>query len=234
MAKRNQPPKWQDVRRTLASKSQRELLNLIRDLYAQYPEVKNFINARLVASMANLKPYQKAIQEALYPDIIHGEDLDLERGQKAICDYQKATNDPMGTLDLMLHYVECGTSYATTYGYGDEEFFESLDEMFTQAVKMIKQSEQTVIDKFRHLKNSAPRIIGVSEGLRAKSTNMRHHSSSNLNPFPFSRRNRYEPKDHTRFPPPTHVFGLGGLCQPGRGLESAKPGNLHHPLSQAL
>ena len=148
MPKRTQTPKWQDVRRTLASKSQRELLNLILDLYAQYPEVKDFINARYVVSTANLKPYQKVVQEALYPDVIHGEDLDLERGQKAIRDYQKATNDPIGTLDLMLHYVECGTSFATTYSYGDEEFFESLDEMFTQAVKTLKQNEQKVIVKF--------------------------------------------------------------------------------------
>ena len=125
MPKRQQIPKWQNIRRTLASKSQRELLNLIRDLYNLQPEVRDFINARFVVSTANLKPYQKTIQESLYPDVIHGEDLDLERGRKAINDYQKATNDPMGTLVLMIHYVECGTQFAMTYSYGDEEFFES-------------------------------------------------------------------------------------------------------------
>ncbi len=102
MPKRNQTPKWGDVRRTLASKSQRELLNLIRDLYALQPEVKAFIDARYVVSTVNLKPYQRTIQESLNPDVIHDEDLDLERGQKAIRDYQKAANDPIGTLDLML------------------------------------------------------------------------------------------------------------------------------------
>ncbi len=148
MASRNQSPRWQDVRRTLASKSQRELLNLIRDLYSLHPDVKDFINARFVVSTANLKPYQKTIQEALHPDAIHGEDLDLERGRKAINDYQKATNDPIGTLDLMVHYVDCGTQFATTYGYGDEEFFESLDEIFTQVVKTVQQSEKDIIDRF--------------------------------------------------------------------------------------
>ncbi len=148
MASRNQSPKWQDVRRTLASKSQKELLNLIRDLYSLHPDVQDFTNARFVASTANLKPYQKTIQEALCPDVIHEEDLDLERGQKAINDYKKATNDPIGTLDLMMHYVESDTQFATMYGYGDAYFFESLDEMFTQAVKMIKQNEQEVSDRF--------------------------------------------------------------------------------------
>ena len=148
MPTRHQTPKWQDIRRTLSSKSQSELLNLIRDLYALHPEVKDFINARFVVSAANLKPYQKTIQESLYPDVIHGEDIDLERGHKAINDYKKATNDPMGTLDLMVHYVECGTQFAAEYGYGDEEFFESLDSMFTQVVNTLQQSEQEVIDRF--------------------------------------------------------------------------------------
>ena len=59
--------------------------------------------------------------------------------------------------------------------------------------------------EIRHLKNSEPRIIDVSEGARVKSTNMRHHSSSNSQPFSLMRRNRYGPKDHTRFPGTTHV-----------------------------
>jgi hypothetical protein len=148
MASPKKSTSWQDIRRTLASKSLRELLNLIRDLYNLQPEVRDFINARFVVSKANLKPYQKTIQEALYPDVIHGEDLDLERGRKAINDYQKATKDIMGTLVLMIDYVECGTSFATTYSYGDEEFFESQDEMFTQVVKTLQQSDQKTIDKF--------------------------------------------------------------------------------------
>jgi hypothetical protein len=148
MPKRQQTPKWQDIRHTLASKSQRELLNLIRDLYTLRPEVQDFIHARFVVSAANLKPYQKTIQEALCPDVVHGGDIDLARGRKAINDYKKATNDLMGTLDLMTHYVECGTQFAATYHYGDEEFYESLDEIFTQVVKTLQQSEQEIVNKF--------------------------------------------------------------------------------------
>ena len=148
MPKRQQKPKWQDIRRALSSKGKTELLNLIRDLYALRPEVQDFINARFVVSMANLTPYQKTIQEALYPDVIHGEDLDLARGRKAINDYKKATNDPIGTLDLMTHYVECGTQFAAQYHYGVEELYEDLDEMFTRVVKTLQQSEQELIDTF--------------------------------------------------------------------------------------
>jgi len=90
------------------------------------PEVQDFLHARLQISAAHVKPYKKTIQESLSPDVIHGEDLDLARGRKAISDYKKATNDPIGTLDLMVYYVECGTQFAVEYGYGDEEFFRTL------------------------------------------------------------------------------------------------------------
>lgn len=126
MKSRKPSASWKDMRRLLAAKSHEELLQLIRDLYALRPEVKDFLHARLQTSTANVKPYKKTIQESLFPDVIHGEDLDLARGQKAISDYKKATNDPIGTLDLMVYYVECGTQFAVEYGYGDEEFFERL------------------------------------------------------------------------------------------------------------
>lgn len=148
MASPKKSSSWHNIRRTLASKSQRELLNLIRDLYNLRPEVQDFINARFVVSAANLKPYQKTIQKALYPDVTHGGDIDLERGRKAINDYKKATNDPIGTLDLMTYYVECGTQFAVEYHYGDEALYEDLDEMFTRVVKTLQQSEQELVDKF--------------------------------------------------------------------------------------
>src|SRR6266567_8811797 len=130
MTKKERSASWKDVKTVLSQKSMPELLQLIRDLYALRPEVKDFIHARFLTSKANVAPYKKTIHQSLSPDVIHGEDLDLARGRKAISDYKKATNDPIGTLDLMVYYVECGTQFAVEYGYGDEEFFERLDAMF--------------------------------------------------------------------------------------------------------
>ncbi len=67
MPKRNQTPKWGDVRRTLSSKSQNELLNLIRDLYALQPEVKAFIDARYVVSTVNLNGSSPSFGPSLSP-----------------------------------------------------------------------------------------------------------------------------------------------------------------------
>src|SRR5712691_13419360 len=141
MKKSVAPPSWQDVKAILPQQSPQELLQLIRDVYALRPEVKDFIHARLLASGASVAPYKKTIHQSLYPDVIHGEDIALARGRKAISDYKKATNDPMGTLELMVYYVECGNQFTVDYGDIDEEFYESLDSMFTQVVKTLQKSD---------------------------------------------------------------------------------------------
>jgi len=139
---------WQAVKAILAQQSPQELLQLIRDVYALRPEVKDFIHARLLSAKANVAPYKKTIHQSLSPDVIHGEDLDLARGRNAISDYKKATNDPVGTLELMVYYVECGNQFTVDYGDIDEEFYESLDAMFTQVVKTLQKSDETTVERF--------------------------------------------------------------------------------------
>lgn len=146
---------WKDVKTVLSQQSMPELLQLIRDLYALRPEVKDFLHARFLTSEANVEPYKQTIQQSLSPDVIHGEDIELSRGRKAISDYKKATHDAMGTLDLMTYYVECGTQFTVDYGDIDEGFYESLESMFTQVVKILQHSDQETIDRF------LPRLKGI-------------------------------------------------------------------------
>jgi hypothetical protein len=59
--------------------------------------------------------------------------------------------------------------------------------------------------KLSQLKNSEPRVIGVSEGARARSTNIgQHHSSSKVNCFLMERRTCYEPTHSIAFSRATH------------------------------
>jgi len=155
MKKQARAASWQDVKAILSQQSPQELLQLIRDLYALRPEVKDFIHARFLRAKANVAPYKKTIHPALYPDVIHGEDMDVARGRKAISEYKKATNDPIGTLDLMTYYVECGTQFTVDYGDIDAGFYESLESMFTQVVKRLQTSDQDTIDRF------LPRLEGI-------------------------------------------------------------------------
>jgi Family of unknown function (DUF6155) len=148
MASSKKSASWRDIKRVLASKSQNELLNVIRDLYALRPEVKDFMHARFLTSEASLEPYKKIIEASLYPDVMHGDTIELSRGRKAISDYKKATDDPIGTLDLMVYYVERGTRFTVDYGDIDAWFYESLESMFSQIVKTLQQSDEETIDHF--------------------------------------------------------------------------------------
>lgn len=44
-------------------------------------------------------------------------------------DYRRATDDILGTLDLMLTFVETGTSFTNQFGDMDEPFYEGLELM---------------------------------------------------------------------------------------------------------
>src|SRR5215470_5178040 len=155
MTKKERSASWKDVKTVLSQQSMPELLQLLRDLYALRPEVKDFLHARFLTSEQTLAPYKHTIQQSLAPDVRHGETLALSRGRKAISDYQKATKDPIGTLDLMTYYVECGTQFTVDYGDIDEAFYASLEAMFTQVVTRLQHSDQDTIDRF------LPRLLGV-------------------------------------------------------------------------
>lgn len=148
MTKQARSASWKNVKTVLSQQSMPELLQLIKDLYDLRSEVKDFLHARFLTSEKTLAPYKKTIQQSLSPDVIHGEDITLARGRKAISDYKKATNDPMGTLELMVYYVECGTQFTLDYGDIDEAFYASLESMFTQIVKRLQHSDQDTIDRF--------------------------------------------------------------------------------------
>ena len=48
----------------------------------------------------------------------------------------------------MVYYVECGTRFTVDYGDIDAWFYESLESMFTQAVRTLQSSDEETIDQF--------------------------------------------------------------------------------------
>jgi hypothetical protein len=147
MASPKKSPSWRDVKPILASKSQDELVKLIRDLYALRQENKDFVNARFLTSEETKQPYEALISASFYP-ISAMSKTRLTRGQKAINDYKKATNDLLGTLDLMVYYVECGTQLAVDIGDIAKWYYGSLMSMFDKVLETLRHSDQTTIDHF--------------------------------------------------------------------------------------
>lgn len=63
-------------------------------------------------------------------------------------DYRQATGDILGTLDLMLTFVETGTQFTNQFGDMDEPFYEGLELM---------------LDDFRELLLEHPELYGESK-----------------------------------------------------------------------
>ena len=104
-----------------------EYLEIIKDLYDLSSTNKTFLESRfLQSSIDSLKPYKKIIEKALYPSITSNRGISLKDGKKAISDYKKSTKDDLGTMELMLFYVECGHKFTSEYGDIDEPFYNSL------------------------------------------------------------------------------------------------------------
>jgi len=54
-------------------------------------------------------------------------------------DYKKLVGISETLVDLAFYYVEIGVQYTNTYGDIDEPFYNSMESMFAQAMKWMKQ-----------------------------------------------------------------------------------------------
>jgi hypothetical protein len=61
---------------------------------------------------------------------------------RSITDYQQRTADVLGTLDLMLLFVEMGTKFTNTYGDIDEPYYEGLELMLEDFRKLLLANPQ--------------------------------------------------------------------------------------------
>jgi len=141
-------PTWKEVKAILTQKDNRELVKLISDLYALGVDNKTFIHSRYSVGKSILEPYKGIISESLYPDVYKNKPIRLAVGRKAISDYYKATQDEIGRLELMMHYLEQGNQFTVDYGDIDESFYSSLESMFERILSGIKQQPKNIQDEY--------------------------------------------------------------------------------------
>ena len=139
---------WSDVKTVISSFERPALLGIIADLYTFSPENRDFLHARFSLGGDVLKPYKKVIEEALFPDVIANDDVEIAVAKKAIANYGKAVGDPKGMLELMVYFVECGAAFSLDVGYGDDDFFTSLERMYEKAIKLLLTLDEATIDEY--------------------------------------------------------------------------------------
>ncbi|MDD1631191.1 MAG: hypothetical protein LUP91_03160 [Methylococcaceae bacterium] len=159
MTTNTKKPSWTQVKSILVTKEPVELLMLIKDLYALNKNNKTFIEARYQVSNDVLEPYKKIISDALYPDVYKNKTVSLSAGRKAISDYKKAVNDPAGTIELMVHYLDKGNQFTLDYGDMYDEFYNSLVSMLESILKLLVKADASTQDNYipelQHIIHSA-------------------------------------------------------------------------------
>lgn len=160
-SKKKQTPSWSDVKTALARLDPQGLLELISDMYQLSKDNKDFLHTRFSAGDDVLGPYKKIIKECMYPDI-QNESVRIIRAKRAISDYSKAIPDAKGEAELLTYFVECGHKFTLDYGDIDEDFYDSLLEVYGQAIKKVLALPVPEQDDF---KNRLKKIMLSSDGI---------------------------------------------------------------------
>ena len=105
------------MKAALKGQPQDDLLDLIRDLYRRSAANRRFLHARCVGPAEQLDEYRRLVTMAIAPDPLGTGRVSLQTAKRAIRDYATATNDRVGTANLMVTFVEEGTDYAADLGY---------------------------------------------------------------------------------------------------------------------
>ena len=74
--------------------------------------------------------------------------VSIKNAKKVLSNYRKATNDKVGLIDLMVHYVECGTDFICQFGDMYEQYYSSLESVFEGTLKLMKQYQPQEVQRF--------------------------------------------------------------------------------------
>lgn len=142
---------WSKVRQHLAGWDQAALLALVKDLYEAAGANRDFLHARCQVGEDGgemLERYRAKVVEPFFPKRGMGK-LNLAEARKAIRDYRKATGNIRGTAELLLTYVENGTSFTCEYGDIDERFYNSLESALNELAVLLLGEAQGAYPELR-------------------------------------------------------------------------------------
>lgn len=146
------------MRSTLLKQQPTQLVRLIGELYRLSGENRRFLEARLGEAPKQLHLYRQFVADCLAPDPLRkGAKVRIAAAKRAISQWERATGNAAGTAELMLTFVEQGTEFAADLGYGDEDFFSSLEGMLSRALDCLQRCTEQLRQSMR------PRLIRLSE-----------------------------------------------------------------------
>jgi hypothetical protein len=160
---------WTQVKKHIESFSQASLLDLVHQLYEASDNNKAFLTTRFQPEATfgshELEIMKKRIHRMMCPGVHSANGYpQLREARKIITDYKK-TKDHLGTLDLMLTYVEAGNEFTCLYGDIDEPFYNSIESMLDSFAKLFREDSRQYGAYFaERLKQVARDASGIGWG----------------------------------------------------------------------
>lgn len=133
------------LKSTLNKQSKEELVDIIDDLYKKYKPVKDYFDFKKYIDKENLlKEYKAKINEGFYPP--KGWAVKLSKPLREIKEFKSHEPDAEPIIELMLYYVESGIAFSNKFGNMVENLFESMEEVYSEALNLLQENQ--LLDKY--------------------------------------------------------------------------------------
>jgi hypothetical protein len=155
-----------DLKKQLREYEQKELIDLIIELFKANKEVQNILSSKFLGEEAVEFLYSQArkkIENEFFPDRGDAK-LRLAEAKKAITTFKKTTNDEKRTVDLMLYYVEQGVDFTNAYGDISESFYSSMIKMYEQVCMECDRNKELYEEFSGRLRHVVDAVDGIGWG----------------------------------------------------------------------
>ncbi len=126
------------LKQYLQNRSHSELIDDIAELFNNFQSVQDYYQIKVCPADEKeiAARCKKEIENEFFPSKGLGK-ARLSVANKAISEYKKLCKTDIGSIDIMLFYVEQGVKFTKTYGDIDEPFYMSMEGMYEKAVEAI-------------------------------------------------------------------------------------------------
>jgi hypothetical protein len=126
------------LKKHLKDASKEDLIEDIAVLFKSQPAVKDYFALKLnpEGGSAIAESYKKKIENEFFPTRGLGR-ARLSIARKAVNDFKKVCTMPIAVADIMVFYVEQGVRFTREYGDINESFYNSMESMYDEALKLI-------------------------------------------------------------------------------------------------
>lgn len=136
------------LKKAMSSKTQKELIQEITELYKKFSAVKDYYQIQLGDPTEILNKYKDVIQKEFIYGYTKGmPKARLSVARKAVQEFKKTSPEDKLLADLMLTFVESVSQFTLEFGVGDESYYTSSEGMYADTLEFL--SENSLSDLFQ-------------------------------------------------------------------------------------